>query len=376
MKVKIEIDTRTFVRFWLVVLAFVLVGLAVYSARTALFIILLSFFLALALSPYVNKIVSILPGKSRGLSTAIAYLTVILVLSAIIFLVVPPIVEHMIKFSQTVPALLDSASQNYGGLGALADKYGLQDQYNQIIVSIQDSISQFAGTLGSGLVTGIGSAISVVTAGFLILVLTFLMLVEGPTWINRFWGLYKDKNKMRHHRVIAGQMYDVVSSFVVGQLSVAAIAGTFSGLLVFVLSLIFGLPSSLAIPAATISFVMSLIPMFGAVIGGIIITLILLLNNLTAAIIFIILLVIYQQIEANIISPKIQSRHVKLPALVILISVTIGVYLFGILGGIISIPIAGCINVLFMNWSNNNKEQHKQQDPQQKIATSKKKAIE
>ena len=63
MKVRIDIDTRTFVRFWLVVIGFALALLAIYSARTALIIIGVALFLALALNAPVSKIAGHLPGK-------------------------------------------------------------------------------------------------------------------------------------------------------------------------------------------------------------------------------------------------------------------------------------------------------------------------
>jgi predicted PurR-regulated permease PerM len=69
-------------------------------------------------------------------------------------------------------------------------------------------------------------------------------------------------------------------------------------------------------------------------------------NSLTAGIIFAVYFIVYQQIENNFISPTIQSKRVELSALAVLASVTIGVYVFGLAGGIISIPIAGCIKVL------------------------------
>ena len=55
---------------------------------------------------------------------------------------------------------------------------------------------------------------------------------------------------------------------------------------------------------------------------------------------------IYQQIENNIIAPYIQSRALNLSSLLVLIAVTVGIYLFGILGAIISIPLAACIKIL------------------------------
>ena len=76
------------------------------------------------------------------------------------------------------------------------------------------------------------------------------------------------------------------------------------------------------------------------------ITLLLLLNSPLAAIIFAIYFIVYQQVENNFISPAIQSKYVELSPLAVLSSVTIGLYLFGLVGGIISIPIAGVIKVL------------------------------
>lgn len=343
--VKIEIDTKTFVRFWLVVIGFAVAAFAIYSARTALLIVFISMFFAVALSSPVNRLVKILPSKSRVLSTAIAYVAVVVFLAAVVFLVIPPIVEQTIKFIQNIPSLLESATQQYGIVSEFIDRYNLHDQYNQIIESLQNKIASVASIAGTNIISGISSIISIVTATVLVLVLTFLMLVEGPQWIDGLWSLYKNKTRMNHHKSLMQKTYGVVTSYVTGQLSVSAIAGLVTGIAVFIASFIFDTPANLAIPGAVTVFISSLIPVFGAMIGGFVISFILLLNNLTAAVAFLIFFVLYQQIEANYISPKIQSKRINLSPLVILIAVTIGIYLFGVLGGIISIPIAGCVKI-------------------------------
>jgi predicted PurR-regulated permease PerM len=346
MNVRIEIDTRTFVRFWLVVIGFALAALAIYSARTALVIIGAALFLAIALSPPVNRLARILPSKSRVLGTAIAYVAVLAVLGVVIFLVVPPIAEQMVKFARNVPNLVDTASRQYAGANELINHYHLQPEVDRAITSIKNGAAQFASGVGSILITGIGSVLYTVVTSILVLVLTFLMLVEGPVWLNRLWSIYNDQDRMEYHRKIVHRMYKVVTSYVVGQLSVSAIAGSVAGVAVFVLSLIFNIPTNLAIPAATIIFTLSLIPLFGAMIGAVIVSVILALNDVTAAVVFLVFFILYQQLEANYISPKIQSKRIDLSALAILVAVTVGVYLFGIAGGIISIPIAGCVGVL------------------------------
>lgn len=349
MKVKIEIDTRTFVRFWLVVIGFALAVLLIYSARTALIIIGTALFFAIILSPSVNYLAKKLPNKNRILGTAVAYIAVVLVLVAIVFLVIPPIVEQTVKYAQNIPTLIDNTTRQSSGASKFIKEYNLESQVDQVVTSIKYGVTNFVSKSGSSLVSSIGSFVSIITASILVTVLTFLMLVEGPVWLNRLWGLYKDKDKMKHHRKLLDKMYKVVTGYAVGQLSVSAIAGTVAGVAVFFLSTFFSIPVGLAIPVAATVFLTSLVPMFGAMVGAIFVSIILALNNITAAIVFLIFFILYQQIEANYISPKIQSKRIDLSILTILIAVTIGIYLFGIIGGIISIPVAGCIKVLVEN---------------------------
>ena len=346
MKVKIEIDTRTFVRFWLVVIGFAVVAIALYSAKTALIILSAAFFLALALNPPVNRLARVLPGKSRLAGTALAYIAVIAILGMFVFLVVPPIVQQTAKVAETIPTLVNGATNQYKGLNAFVDHYQLRPQVDSALESIKQSASSLAQTVGTNLVSVIGSFFFTVTSTILVLVLAFLMLIEGPVWMKRIWGVYNDQERMEYHRAIVQRMYSVVTGYVTGQLSVSAIAGSVAGLVVFVLSFIFNVPANFSLPAAAIVFVLSLIPMFGAMIGAILVSLVLVFNDPTAALVFLIFFIIYQQVEANFISPKIQSKRIDLSALAILGSVTIGIYLFGIAGGIISIPIAGSIKVL------------------------------
>jgi len=369
MNVRIQIDTRTFVRFWLVVIGFALVAFAVYSARTALLVIGISAFLAIALSPPVNRLAKVVPGKSRALSTAISYFAVLIVLGLIVFLVIPPVVEQTAKFLQNAPNLADSAAQQSTGITKFIKHYNLQPQADQILNSVKNSAAGFATGFGSFLITSIGSVLSMVTAVILVLVLTFLMLVEGPEWMTRLWGLYHDKNKMTHHRKLVGQMYNIVTSYVTGQLAVSAIAGTVAGTAVFMLSAFLSVPTNLSIPAAAIVFVSSLIPLFGAMIGALIVSVILALNSITAAIIFIVFFILYQQVEANYIHPRIQSKRVDLSILAVLVAVTVGIYMFGIAGGIVSIPIAGCIKVIIEDYLERAAENHDNGKKPNAIAT-------
>ena len=360
MKTKIDIDTRTFVRFWLVILAIVIAAALLYKAQTALLIIGVSIFLALALNAPVAYIAKKLPGKSRVGATAIAYIAVVVIIGAIVTLVVPAVIQQSAKVAQTIPAVVDSASHSWEGVRDFVEQYQLQGQLDSAFKSIQESASSWAGNVGQSVVAGIGSIFSGIAALILILVLTFLMLIEGPAWLNRIWRLYKDKQKMQKHRRVAGRIYGVVSGYVMGQLTVSTIGATAAGLFVFILSFIFPeVDANLAMPTAAITFILSLIPMFGATIGGVLIAILLALNSIPAAVIYAIFFVVYQQIENNLIAPHIQAKRIDLTALMILGAVTIGLYMFGVIGGIIAIPIAGTVRILIEEFLESHRDDEK-----------------
>ena len=347
MKVKIEIDTVTFVRFWLVVIAFGLGGLAIYSARDALVLVIISLFFALALNTPVHYLAKHLPGKSRLGATAAAFFAIVIVLGVFVFLVVPPIVQQTVRLVDTIPALIDENRSNIVIVNDFIDKYQLHEQVDKAIESAKNSATGWAAAAGTNILSGIGSLVGFMVALVLVLVTSFLMLLEGPTWLRRLWRIYDNEDRKKHHQELASKMYDVMVGYVNGQLAVAAVAGAGAGVFVFILSFfISDVPGNLALPTMAIGFILSLVPMFGATIAGVLITLMLLLNSVSAAVIFLVYFIIYQQIENNFISPTIQSRTVQLSALVVIIAVSIGTYVFGLAGGIVSIPIAGWIKVL------------------------------
>jgi len=351
MKVRIEIDTKTFVRFWLVVMGFGLAGLAIYSAKDALVLLGISLFLALALNRPVAAIAKKLPGKSRLGGTALAYTTLVLLLGCVIWFVIPPIVQQSAKFVESIPSIIDQASSQWRGVNDFIDKNNLRPQVDSMMENIKQQSSSWATSVGTNLLSSVGSLASFLGSLFLVLVLSFLMLLEGPTWVKRLWGLYNDEEKMERHKKLVGRMYNVVTGYVSGQLTVSGIDAILSGFVVFVLSLTFPvINSNLAMLTVMATFVLTLIPMFGATIAGALISLLLFFNNMTAGVIYAIYFVIYQQIENNFVSPSIQSKKVELSALTVLVAVTIGLYVGGLLGVLVAIPAAGVVKVLLDNY--------------------------
>lgn len=347
MSTRIQVDTKTFVRFWLVILGFALAAFFIYQASTALIIIGASIFLAVAISPLVKKLAHLIPGRGRTAPTALAYIIVVGVLIAIISIVTPVVIHESVRFVGNLPQTIDGATGNLDGLTEFGKRIGIDNLPEQINRAIESFSNSFVENFGNNLLNSVSAVASFVAATILLLVLTFLMLMEGPTLIKNFWKAFNANPRARRAEKILDRMAQVVARYVTGALTVSLINGCATTLVVFTLSAIFGfLSSGLAVPFGMITGILSLIPMFGSFIGGSIVSILLAFNSPAAGIIFFIYILIYLQIEANFISPKVQSRGMKLPALVVLSAVTIGVYMFGLIGAIVAIPIAGCIKIL------------------------------
>lgn len=349
MKVKVDIDTKVFIRFVLVVLGFGLALLTIYKTRGALELLGISLFLALALNPPVSRLTKRLPSNSRVGATAIAYLAVLVLLGGFLVLIVPPVIEQSAKFADTVPGLIDQANSQRYVFDDFIQRYGLEDTVDTAVEDAKAQASSVAANLGNTLVGGVGTILGGLANLLFVLVLTFLMLIEGPIWMRRMWGLYEDQQKLDRHQTLVHRMYRIVTGFVNGQLAVAGIASVTTLVVLLTLSATLGLPTNLAVPLSVVIFVTGMIPMIGATIGAVLVGLVLLFNSPTAALIFLIYFVVYQQIENNFISPTIQSKNVELSALTILVAILIGITLGGLLGGIIAIPVAGCLRVLLLD---------------------------
>ncbi|MBR0134487.1 AI-2E family transporter [Candidatus Saccharibacteria bacterium] len=343
---KVQIDTKTFVRFWLVIIGFIAVGYFLYKASFGLSIIFAALFFALAISPLIRRLGSIFKSKGRGLPIAISYIIVVGFIITFCSIVIPTVANESIKFFRNLPTMITTATEHAGFIDDLGNSLGienLQGELTQIVTKFSDGMVNNFGDILTSSINSIASFFAVV---ILALVLAFFMLTEGPKILDRIYGYFGNGKNARRTQHVIGRLATTVSKYVSSAITVGLINACATSIAAFIICLIFHISPELAIPFGLITGVFSLIPMFGSFIGGAIVALLLGFNAMWAGIAFIIYTIVYLQIEANIISPKIQGKGMNLPALIVLSAVTIGVYTFGLAGAIISIPIAGCIKVL------------------------------
>lgn len=362
MTKKIETDWRTFIKFWLVPLIIIAMLFLIMKAITGLVIIGISILLALALKPLVRKVNNFFTShfgkdkKHQTLSAVLAYLIVVLVFGAIIAIVGPVVVNETAKFVQNFPETFENTFGGWEGVNNFGKSIGINDLHQEITNALDGLSNNLLGLLGNNLISNVSGFADIIMKVVLALVLTLLFLLEGPAIMDSLWdkldGPNDDRKATQLARKIVGEMANVVSVYFSRQVLVAMIDGAAVMLIVFILSLILGFSPSLAIPMGMITMTFYLIPMFGQFIGGTLVTVILFFSNPIAALIFAIIYIIYAQVENNFISPKIQGDALNLKPVMILCAITVGMYMFGLLGAIIAIPIAGCIRVLIDEYPN------------------------
>ncbi|MBR3131912.1 AI-2E family transporter [Candidatus Saccharibacteria bacterium] len=361
MSKKIETDLKTFIKFWLVPLGIGITIFILYKALTGLIIIGASIFLALALKPLVRKVNDFFTKhfgkdkKHQSLSAVFAYLIVVLVIGGIVAIVGPVVVNETAKFVQHVPETFETALGGWDGINNFGKTIGIENLQNEITNALTGLSNNLLGVFGDNLVSSVSGIADIIMKVVLTLVLTLLFLLEGPEMMNSLWedlGSGEDNESVGVARKVVSKMAGVVSTYVSRQVIVAMIDGLASALIVFCISLFLNISTSLAMPMGMITMLFYLIPMFGQFIGGTLVTVLLAFSNPVAGLIFAIIYIIYAQIENNLIAPKIQGDALNLKPVVILCAITIGMYMFGLLGAIIAIPIAGCIRVLVEEYPN------------------------
>lgn len=339
---EITVSNQTVIRILLlVIVSFIFLG-ALNKATHAIILIFTAFFLALALNVPVHKLASILPGKRRGnrtIATGLSFFIIIALLVGFLASIVPPLVHQTSNFIAAAPKLVQDVRSENSGLGRFIRKYNLESQTQKFSGELGDRLKNVSSSAVSTFTQVTSSIFSVLT----ILVLTFMMLIEGPEWIKFAKRLIPDEREP-HLEVIVQDMYKVITGFVNGQVTLAALAAT----LILVPLLVFHVSYPIAL--VVIVFICGLIPLVGHTIGALIVSTVALFHSPASAIGILTYYILYQQIENYVLQPKIQANSTNMSPLLVFSSVIIGVNFGGLFGGLVAIPVAGCIRILVLDY--------------------------
>jgi predicted PurR-regulated permease PerM len=282
---------------------------------------------------------------SRGLAATVTVLGTALavVLLALLFLVplVGGVRDFLHDLPQTVQQLFDS-----GELDSLADSgaaENVQSGADKISASVPDAISAVLGIAGDFF----GAFLATFTILFICL---FLLTDAGK--LKRALGSVLMPGEDERWLGVWERVTATISRWAIGVVVIATIAGTTQGLTAWLLG------SSYAIGLGVIAGLLDMIPNIGATIAGFVLVPTLWAEEgITAAIIMLIVLLVYQQIENNVLTPKIQGKAVNLSGFFIIIAVTLFGALLGVLGALTAVPLAAMIQIFLQELTKARREQ-------------------
>lgn len=339
---EVTVSTRTVLRIIGLVLATVIAFAAIRQSAHTLTLIGVAVFLSLAFNGPVRWLANHLPGKSRGsraLATGISIFIIAVIFAGFIAAIVPPLVKQTSSFIDAAPGLLENVKNQDSGIGRFIREQNLEGQVNKLA----SQLSARLGDIGGSAVSTIGAIGSSIFATLTVIVLTVMMILEGPHWRKIFLQLIPERHTGRTER-LAHDMNKVIRGFVNGQVVLAAIAS----LLIVPILFIMHVPYPLAL--MVIVFFCGLIPMVGHTIGAIIVTTVALFESPLSAIIVLAYYILYQQIENYAVQPRIQANSTNMSPLLVFIAVLLGANFGGLLGALVAIPVAGCLRIVVLDY--------------------------
>jgi predicted PurR-regulated permease PerM len=272
-------------------------------------------------------------GMSRGLGAAVTVIGTALLVTVVALLFLVPLVGGVRDFLQQLPTTVEQLreSDELSSLGDSGAAENVQAGSEQVAASVPDTIKSVLGIAG-----GFASAF---LACFTIIFICMFLLSDVAN-LKRALGSVLMPGEDERWLGVWERVTSSISRWAIGVVVIATIAGTTLGVTAWLLG------SSYALGLGVIAGLLDMIPNLGATISGFILVPTLWAEEgLRAAIIMLVVLLVYQQIENNILTPKIQGKAVSLSGFFIIVAVTLFGALLGVLGALTAVPLAATIQI-------------------------------
>jgi len=328
-------------RLWRYLFGAVILGFFLYFLYLVL-PVLPPFIAAIVLAYVLNPSVRRLQQKrfSRTQAILLVYLSLGLTIVLLSLYVFPALLKQLSSFGDQLPRYLGNVQEIVRDFGRDYQRVelpeSLRQAVNDALKEAEQGITEAVRNLiqaGIGLITG--------TLGFLVItpILTFYILKDLRRLEIKALHLLPRADRQEALKLWRG-VDRIMVGFVQGHLMVAAVVGILSGVGLKLIGLDY------ALLLGIIAGIAELIPYFGPVIGAVPAVALALLHSPRQALLVVIVMVVVQQIEANILSPKILGQSVELHPVVIVFALLSGGYLYGIVGLLLAVPAAAILRLL------------------------------
>lgn len=281
----------------------------------------------------------------RALSIIISYLLLFLLLFSLIFLVIPDFQETITSFTRSVPDNINEVIQSASQLiESNPDVVNFMQELDLDLLELQQQAINYIQSFATNLLTSslniISMMISSVFTGFIAVVFSVYLLFMKDQIIRQMKKLVYSiwSIPWANYLINVGRKANYIfSSFIGGQTLEAFILA----ILVYIGMTVFNFPYRLSI--TVITGVLSLIPVFGAILAGIAGFILISVVSLPQGIWFGVFIIVLQQLESNLIYPRVVGSSVGLPGVWVMFAVTIGGSLFGLAGMLLGVPLVSLV---------------------------------
>jgi predicted PurR-regulated permease PerM len=322
-------------QFLLIVAAIVVLGYVLGRLWVILLPIVLGLLIATVLWPPTRFL------RNRGLPPALAativLITFLTAFGMLIAAIAPSVADQVTELADQASAGLQDVQEWLQG-----PPFNLgEDQIGNAVDSAINSIQGNAQNIAGYAVTGVSAVGNGLINLVLALVLCFFFLKDGTRWVP-WLSAQTGPRAARHVAALSYKTWSTLSEFIRQQALVGFVDAFFIGIGLWILDV------PLVLPLAILTFFAAFIPIIGAVVAGAFAVLIALVDQgVTTAIIVLVIVLLVQQIEGNVLQPIIQGRGFNLHAGVVILAVTAGGSLSGIIGAFLAVPVAALIAVLY-----------------------------
>jgi predicted PurR-regulated permease PerM len=259
---------------------------------------------------------------------------VITMLVLFVVAVAPVISEQIAQITENAPGWLDDLQRNRQ-IQALDDRFDVIHKVQEYVTQGDFGQRVFGGALGVGL-----AVLSALANTLIVIVLMVYFLASMPSIKHAAYSLAPASKRPRVSE-LGDRIIRSTGAYVAGAFLVAVCAGLSTLVFTFFVGL-----GDYSFALAFIVGLLSLIPVVGAIVSGVIITALGLTVSPTVALIAAVYYIAYQQIESYLIYPRIMKRSVDIPGSVTVIAALIGGSLMGIIGALLAVPVAAALLLL------------------------------
>ncbi len=299
--------------------------------------ILIALILAAAIGPFVNMLRR--RGLRGGLATGIAFIGLLLVLGGVGTVIYYSVRNQWGELAQQAASGLDEL-EKFLLTGPIPIDQAQLDQAREGIVQFATS-----SQVRSGALTGLSVVTEFLAGASLVIIILFFFLKDGAKIWNFFLRPFSGEREAKLRRV-GSRTLEVLGGYVRGTAIVALVDTVAIGTALLILQV------PLAIPLAIIVFLGAFIPLVGATVAGILAALVALVaNGPVVALIVVAVVIAVNQLEGDLLQPIVMGKSLQLHALVILMALTAGTILAGIVGAVLSVPLAAVAWAIIQVWT-------------------------